>query len=641
VERLLPAVPTGLVEAPSPADGRIRFAHALVRDAVYATLPPTRRSALHRRAAELLEPFAVARDDRAGAIARHWYRAGAPDRALTWAIRAADAARAAGAYDESARYLRLALDTLDRGPSIDADRAELLLDLARAEYHAGHLPESLATAERAAVEGTHDKRWDVAARAAIVVQGIGHLAANRRVERLCRQALAMPAGDTAPGLRSRVEAQLSCVLLELDEVDEAIDWSTRALVDATAGGDPDAELDAVRARATVTWDPGLHDELTELGRRAIELAGPTGRPLAELWGRIWRSDTAVQRVDMPAVHREVAALAALADRSGLPLVRWHLLRRQASLAALAGRFDSYRALAAEAAALAADWDDDSIRGTHFGQAVCVGLLRGDRGELPPGWRGMLAGLGALPLIAHAVVVAALLLDGDLDQAEAIYRPLVAGVAGMTRGLGRPVIAYLCDLAPAFGDEAGCRAVREVLTTAYGTSPAVGAGTVFYHGATARMLARLDLGAGEPETAVKRFEAGLRIDERLGALPFLAQGRLGLARALAATGDTTSAIPYARSAAAEARRLDMPGLLRDADAFLAAQTARAHTDQPLTAREREIVELVAQALSNRQVAARLVLSERTVESHVRRILAKLDLTSRTDLTRWYLQGPARR
>lgn len=45
--------------------------------------------------------------------------------------------------------------------------------------------------------------------------------------------------------------------------------------------------------------------------------------------------------------------------------------------------------------------------------------------------------------------------------------------------------------------------------------------------------------------------------------------------------------------------------------------------------------MAQALSNREVARRLVLSERTVEAHVRRILAKTGHTSRTELIRWFL------
>ena len=154
-----------------------------------------------------------------------------------------------------------------------------------------------------------------------------------------------------------------------------------------------------------------------------------------------------------------------------------------------------------------------------------------------------------------------------------------------------------------------------------------------------MLGQLELVVGEFAAAAAHFEEGLRVDAMLGARPHVARGRMGLAQALTATGDLPRAVELARAAAAEARRLDMPGLLRTADAFLAEAAAKARTEDPLTAREREVVELVAQALSNREVARQLVLSERTVESHVRRVLAKTGLTTRTELTRWFLQQPA--
>jgi len=58
-----------------------------------------------------------------------------------------------------------------------------------------------------------------------------------------------------------------------------------------------------------------------------------------------------------------------------------------------------------------------------------------------------------------------------------------------------------------------------------------------------------------------------------------------------------------------------------------------TPDPLTRRERQIAGLVAQGLTNRDIAARLVLSVRTVESHVQNILAKLDFTNRTQIAAW--------
>jgi non-specific serine/threonine protein kinase len=60
---------------------------------------------------------------------------------------------------------------------------------------------------------------------------------------------------------------------------------------------------------------------------------------------------------------------------------------------------------------------------------------------------------------------------------------------------------------------------------------------------------------------------------------------------------------------------------------------------LTPREQEVAELVAEAMSNKQIAARLVISQRTAETHIEHILTKLGFTSRTQIAAWLLQQKA--
>jgi DNA-binding NarL/FixJ family response regulator len=115
-------------------------------------------------------------------------------------------------------------------------------------------------------------------------------------------------------------------------------------------------------------------------------------------------------------------------------------------------------------------------------------------------------------------------------------------------------------------------------------------------------------AARAELGEERFAALLR---RAAAMP--------LAAALAvAKGDATAV----EAALASGGAAD--GAADGADA------------KPLTRREKEIAVLVAGGLGNREVAERLFLSRRTVESHVEHIFTKLGLSSRTQLAGWVLE-----
>jgi DNA-binding NarL/FixJ family response regulator len=71
-----------------------------------------------------------------------------------------------------------------------------------------------------------------------------------------------------------------------------------------------------------------------------------------------------------------------------------------------------------------------------------------------------------------------------------------------------------------------------------------------------------------------------------------------------------------------------------DAFRAGERVHSDTElDELTPREREVLQLIARGYRYKEIAARLHLSVKTVESHVSSVLRKLQLSSRAELTRW--------
>jgi LuxR family transcriptional regulator, maltose regulon positive regulatory protein len=121
-----------------------------------------------------------------------------------------------------------------------------------------------------------------------------------------------------------------------------------------------------------------------------------------------------------------------------------------------------------------------------------------------------------------------------------------------------------------------------------------------------------------EDAVDRFE-------RSGALFEAARARLELATCLLALGRVDAG---EREATAALERLRELGAELDAGRARRVLAAAAAPPDELTRREREVLRLIADGLTNRQIAERLIVSEHTVHRHVTNLLRKLDLPSRT-------------
>jgi ATP/maltotriose-dependent transcriptional regulator MalT len=173
---------------------------------------------------------------------------------------------------------------------------------------------------------------------------------------------------------------------------------------------------------------------------------------------------------------------------------------------------------------------------------------------------------------------------------------------------------------------GRLAELEALTDAVATDP-MRASAAFARGALARA-------EGENEVSRRSLEDALDLFQRSGAPFEAAEARLELARVLIELGREDLALREARSAQAALAEVGAGLATRRAGALLrelGASPTRRGRGEPtfgLSARELEVLALVAQGHRNQRIAEMLVLSEHTVRRHVANILKKMDVPSRT-------------
>jgi DNA-binding CsgD family transcriptional regulator len=209
----------------------------------------------------------------------------------------------------------------------------------------------------------------------------------------------------------------------------------------------------------------------------------------------------------------------------------------------------------------------------------------------------------------------------LEEAERRQRAL-----GFAWGLSR-TLCYLGDLARARGDlDAALSRYRESLELAQKSGVLLRAANAL-DGVVGVAAAR-----GDAERAVRLYGATAALRERLGAaLPPYERlvHEQNLAAARASLGPAAFDAAWAAGAALPLEAAVAEALADDTSAE-AAGAAPATPDPALaelTQREREVLALLAQGHSNREIGERLFISPRTVNFHVTNLLAKLELDSR--------------
>ncbi|MFP5317893.1 MAG: ATP-binding protein [Acidimicrobiia bacterium] len=620
------------------APGLVRFSHGLVRGALYASLPSPRRVELHRRAAALIEADGMGeREDRVGELALHWLRgASTPGERREAVERLRRAARVAVrrlAFDEAARLLRSAAGTARLGPADRAERAQVEVELAIAEFAAGFVVRAVETARRAVDLAEDAGRPDLAAAAALVVSGVGDTNSLPPLLSLKERALRlMPPEPDA--LRVRLEAQIAHIRVDLYSPAAAEAESRAALAEAEELGDPDALVDALNARHFVVSGPDGIAERERLGTRMIELGRDPARAMAAMWGHLWRLDVAFERGDLAAASAEAAELARVVERLHRPIADWHLLIVRAGLALAAGRLDEAQRLALEARHLGQRLEDYSVVGLTFALTGEIERLRGTTDEHP-------VRMAVVDMVSYVIVKADIAhisaAVGEIEAARRLHDEVKPFIPTHPRdGRWLPTMCMFAQTACELGDPDGAGACYDALLPYADRCVAGGAGSLGCGGSVSMVLGRLAALLGRPEDACRHFAEAAVVNRRQGFLPYLGETLLHWARVLAPS-EPAAARPLAEEAGAIAGRLGMDVLARRSAALLEhlSRAAAAAPSDPLTRREREVAALVAEGRSNREIAEHFVLSERTVETHVSRILTKLDLSSRTQLAAWVL------
>ncbi len=615
--------------------GSYTFRHALVREAIHADLLPGERTRFHTRYAQALEAAGAGGLDSVE-IAYHWHAANAQEKTFRASIAAVAEAERSYAYSTAARMGERALELWDSVPGAQSvagmPRHALMARTASAHNQAGNGERSLAMIRMASAEPDVDG----ASLARLLADQARYLGFNAQLGSagLLLRALDLVPRGSEDSLRATLLNHLAARCMLEARLEEAIQVSSEALELSAEEGDRQQQSIAANLRGSSRAMAGDVEGWREDLALARELA--EGNSDALLRYRINYSDAlnqlglydesisvaeeGIRQARALGVERTTGAI--LSSNAVEPLFArgdWdganEILERNLKLSPPS----SFRAYLLRSKIWSTLWSGDTeAAGSLFRQwqpllrelarvemqsrtplAMMVAELAWRNGQLDLAWQEASFVLSAdfrrlpgydLPLLAVAArVLAALRAAGTAPDASAEARlraVLDADSPWPTHGAWAGL--FEAELGGADGsgsDPATWRAAAE-------TSPALPAHLRSY---ISLRLGQAEFGAGNRKAATACLQAAIMEAGRLGA---------GMVPDMAREFAVRSGL-----------NLDGP-------------SPRPNSDE-LTAREAQVLELVAEGLSNKDIGARLFISPKTASVHVSAIMRKLNAGSRTE------------
>jgi DNA-binding CsgD family transcriptional regulator len=624
-EALAEAIAARLLLEAAPA--RYAFRHPLAREAVEDILSPPRRTSLHLRAAKILQ-----KDESVSAaeIAHHFKQAGETRDWVRFAEVGADQASEAGDDVTAARLFTQALKT----PGVDLDdRARIALKLAVVAKH-GLAHDDAIPLIRVILDEPGllaERRGELRLRFAwLIYQRTGNVEA-------CRAEIETAIGEVDdPGLAARAMSTLAAPVFRDLNVTEHLAWLDRASATVALSDDAAAKMAVAVDRAALLagfgraegWTAfedsrGLGqsiDERRELVRGYANISDfATSLGHQERAAHLLREGIALGR-EMGA-HRDLGSM----EHNTVHLLdfvsgRWDGLRSRAEISietwsAFTPGMEGVLTLGAlDVAQGELDRGADRLQsgsetarsmGDFLGEAFATGrssAARLARGEPAGAWMALQPCLDTIRTKAIwswagevlIPAVRALLEQGSIGEAKALEAEASEGLVGVDAPLAQaniPLARGLIAEAEGRSEEASMLFAEAVAALDALPRP--------YEAAGAREAwGRVGVASGD-EAGTARLGEALATFEALGCVPDIAR---------------------------------VKGELRRAGVGFGHRRGRKGYGDELSPREQEILEMISEGRTSREVAASLFLSPRTVDSHVRRIMQKLGVSSRRELSR---------